>query len=273
MSVPSYDGAAAATSILMSKQMRELAILFVEGVCEVRLLIHHFPTFESQIVPCKGHLGVKDAIAIVNQWEENNGESLLVLGFVDKDYGAYKRTTRITSTVSRDLEIDLFTTGAGERLLKEKASSTKCSNPRGTIDDALQELTFVGLIRKYNSEKGLGWSINHIDIDKFANQHGQIDSERFLSLIAQKNGLSQAQVSDLRNYITCSGTVPPSTVVRGHDLSALLGKWLRKKIGSRQKAETEWTIVEENLRLATAIEELRKLHWGRRIESHLKSEH
>ncbi len=264
---PSYGGGAAAVSILMSANARSLPILFVEGTCEVKLFAHHFPDCEPQVVSCEGHQGVKDALAVIVKWENKNEEKLKVLGFIDRDYGGISTIPRITSSKNRDIEIDLYSTPAAVRMLKEKASQVKCKCPRASLDDALAQLQILGLIRKFNAEKKCSWTINTLKLENFIGTSGDIDRSKLISAILSKNAVSKELASELETFIEDEEGTSPDAVVRGHDLSAVIGKWLRKKIGNRNKTETNWATIEENLRLASNFEELRKFTWAKKVDN------
>ena len=269
MTVPSYDGSTAAASIIMSPTVRKRPVLFVEGICEVCLITHHFPEYETQIVPCGGHAGVKEAIQAVEKWEAANETSLMVLGFIDRDYGSRKRFRRITTSNHRDVEIDMYKSKAGERLLKEKASRNKCSDGRATLDEAIDELRTIGLVRKHNSDNGNRWNINDVNLERCMDKDGRVKNDKFFSLLQQKNSLLKKDIDVLRSMFQNCDDVMTEAVVRGHDLSVVLGKWLRKKIGNRTKSETSWRALEEDLRLATERRELLRYHWARRVRMHL----
>jgi hypothetical protein len=269
MSAPSYDGPTAAASVIMSPTVRTRPVLFVEGICEVRLISHHYPEYKTQIVSCGGHVGVKEAIATIAKWEVANETSLVVLGFIDRDYGSCLNHRRITLSSYRDVEIDMYKSGAGERLLREKASRNKCSDARATVDEAIETLRVIGLVRKHNAESGNRWNINDVNLERCLDNDGELDIEKFISLLQQKNAIEKEDLRALRKILrTCNG-VTTESVIRGHDVSILLGKWLRRRIGNRSKAETNWRAVEEDLRLATDSKELLSYNWARRIRRHL----
>jgi hypothetical protein len=272
MAVPSYDGPAAAASVIMSPTVRGNPILFVEGICEVSLITHHFPEYEAQIVPCGGHEGVKEAIKAVEKWEAENMTLLTVLGFIDRDYGSRQRIRRITTSNHRDVEVDMYKSKAGERLLKEKASRNKCADARGTLDEAIDELRTIGLVRKLNSENGNRWNINDINLEKCIDKDGRIDTQKFFLLLQQKNCIEKGDINVLQSMLRNDDSIMTEAVIRGHDLSIMIGKWLRKRIGNRTKQETSWRAIEEDLRLATERTELLRYHWARRIREHLTSQ-
>lgn len=269
MGAPSYDGQSAAASVIISPTTRARPVVFVEGVCEVRLISHHYPGHETQIVPCCGHAGVKEAIAVIEAWEESNNTKLSVLGFIDRDYGSRSSYRRITVTNNRDIEIDMYMTAAGERLLREKASSSKCSDPRTTISNAMEELRIVGLIRKYNSDNACSWGINTINLERCINPDGSLNIDKLVSAVRQKNSLDDKESIELNGYLKSNASIRTESILRGHDVSTLLGKWLRKKIGNRKKIETSWKAIEEDLRLATNLAELLRYNWARRLRTHL----
>jgi len=269
MPVPAYDGAAAAASVLMSAEARIKPILFVEGHCEVLLLMHHHPQFIARIIPCGGHAGVREAINTIEIWEKLRNQKLSVLGFIDRDYGSNSRYRRITVTNNRDLEVDLYLTPAAERLLREKASRIKCNNPRATISEAINVLQAVGLVRKFNAENMCGWSINDIRLDRCVDGDGSFDINKFYLRLRQINPIDDGQFAALQQYVAENHETRSESMVRGHDVSIILGKWLRRKIGSRNGAETTMEVLEENLRLGSRWSEIRNYHWGRRIQMHL----
>ena len=239
MTAPAYDGPSAAASVIMSPMVRGRPVIFVEGICEVCLFTHHFPEYETQIVPCGGHAGVKEAIQVVEKWETANQTSIMVLGFIDRDYGSRKRFRRITKSNHRDVEIDMYKSKAGERLLKEKASRRKCPDACATLDEAIDELRTIGLVRKHNSDNGNRWNINDVNLERCLDRDGGINTDKFLSLLQQKNGLKKEDIDGLHNMLQNHDDVMTEAVIRGHDLSIILGKWLRKRIGNRTKSETK----------------------------------
>jgi hypothetical protein len=268
MPLPTFIGPTAATSILLSQAKRAKPILFVEGLSEVHLLLNHFPEFESQIVFCGGHAEVKAAISVVNAWEVSNSQKLRVLGFIDKDYGGNSSFPRVTMTSNRDIEIDLYLAKAGEKLIREKASSVKCTDPRATITAAVSALRVLGLIRKYNADNNCGWAINKLQLDKYVLPDGIVDNNRIIETVLNENSVTARDAAALRLYLQSNPNVRTESIVRGHDLSALIGKWLRKQIGNRSLSETAWSVLEEDLRLATESKDLTRYTWGRRIKTH-----
>ena len=272
MTVPSYDGPAAAASVIMSPTVRGNPVLFVEGICEVCLITHHFPEYETQIIPCGGHEGVKEALKAIEKWEAENKTSLKVLGFIDRDYGSRQRIRKITTSNYRDVEVDMYKSRAGERLLKEKASRNKCADSRAALDEAIDELRHIGLVRKFNSENGNRWNINDINLERCIDREGRIDTNKFFLLFQQKNDIKKGDIDVLRGMLGNYEGVMTEAVIRGHDLSITIGKWLRKRIGNRTKQETSWSAIEEDLRLATERTELLRYHWARRVREHLTSQ-
>ncbi len=268
MAIPSYDGPSAAASVVMSPHVRLKPILFVEGSTEVLLMSHHFPEYEDQVISCGGHAGVKEAIEVLESWEEKNATALRMLGLIDKDYGVASKRKRITTTSNRDLEIDIYETKAGERLLREKASRVKCVDPRRSISEVLSELMPVGLVRLYSTVYKCAWKINCINLEVCVKIDGSLDFDKFLMMLARENKISQGDMTVLKDYLAGARAMRPQLVTRGHDISVVLGKWLRRKIGNRTADETNWGVLEENLRLATSLSELLRYHWFRRIKTH-----
>jgi len=202
MSVPIYDGASAAASVLMSHTRRSRPFLFVEGICEVLLISHHYPDYSDQIVHCSGHTGVKEAIKVIEEWETSHNTKLLAMGFIDRDYSSHSHHSnykRIAVTANRDVEVDIYLTPAGERLLREKATQSKCPDPRNTLSEAMHELCIVGLIRKYNSENACSWDINAINLEKCLNDDGSFNEDKYLLRFMQKNNISKTKK---KSYIT-----------------------------------------------------------------------
>lgn len=273
MSAPSYSGADAAASLIMSETARGKSVVFVEGPCEVLLLEHHHPDCKDRIYPCGGHLGVREAIGAIEKWEQSKSQSLSVLGFLDKDYGASSRYRRITTTNFRDIEVDLYLTPASKRLLREKASKVKCQNPERTIEEAIESLRIVGIVREYNSRNSKGWSINTIRIEKCLVGNGAFDSDKFIDLLCQRNSIDLADRKALTDHIKseCEAALP--YIIRGHDISVVLGKWLKKRIGNRSGSETSKEVMEENLRLSSRWSEITEYNWGKRISAHLSTQH
>jgi len=272
VSIPSYDSSSAAASVIMSRETRSKPFLFVEGICEVRLLSHHYPEHEKQFIACGGYNGVKEAIKIVELWEQKNKEKLKVLGFIDRDYGSRSTYPRMTVTNNRDVEIDMYLTDAGVRMLKEKASASKCADPRLTIDTAINELRTIGLVRKYNSENEMNWDLNNIDIARCVKPCGAVNCDKYIQTLLRTNSISPEDAQMLKDHLAEQQEHRNEDILRGHDLSVLIGKWLRQNIGNRTKAETAWGAIEENLRLATNLSELSRYNWARRIKTHLSSE-
>jgi len=212
---------------------------------------------------------VEEAIATIKKWEVANSTRLKILGLIDNDYGVRDSRPRIITSENRDVEVDMYMTTAGEKLLNEKASCKKCPNPRTTISEAMHQLYIVGLTRYYNSQNGCSWNINNINLEKCINPDGTFNSDKFLVLLGQENGISIDTMRLLRDSLRSSRGIQTQLIIRGHDVSTILGKWLRNRIGNRQKAETSWKVIEENLRLATTYSELSKYNWARRIKKHL----
>jgi hypothetical protein len=163
----------------------------------------------------------------------------------------------------------MYKSKAGEKLLKEKASRSKCPDARAAVEEAIDALRAVGLVRKYNADNKKRWRIKEIDLERCIDSKGTLNTEKFLSLLQQKNLLGGSDLASLQQMLRLCADVMTESVIRGHDVSTLLGKWLRQRIGNRSKAETSWDAMEENLRLATEHEELLRYHWARRIKEHL----
>lgn len=269
MSAPAFTGQSAATSVLMSATTRSRPVVFVEGACEARLFSHHYPEYREQIVACGGHAGVKEALTVIEKWERTRNVTLHVLGFIDRDYGSHTSYPRITVTTNRDIEIDLYMTPAAERLLAEKASTSKCPDPRVAISGAMGEMRVFGLIRKFNCDSSCLWSLNHIDLQRCVTSDGSLDADRLISVVLQTNGVDKATAKLLRAYIKSNPQIRTESIIRGHDVSVLIGKWLRRRIGNRNQDETNWTCIEEDLRLATRLAELNTFTWAKDIDAHL----
>jgi hypothetical protein len=266
---PAYDGESAATFVIMSQSLRKKRIVFVEGICEVKLLAHLFPSCEEQFIPCKGHLGVKSAHSVVQQWNQKEDNKIESIFFIDRDYANTNEEMDFLKTHFRDIEIDIYCTKAIIRLLREKATKNKLTNHEPVFENILQLLRPISILRHLNAKENLLLPLCKIGIEKLAESGSNIEPCRLVGLVNQKCPLGKEKHDELLQKIESFPEIDLRIITRGHDVSIVLGKWLRHKIGSRNANETDWKSIEENIRL-TALEcELSVYSWMRELIKHL----
>ncbi len=254
MRVLEYQGAAAASAVIMSHVMRSKKVIFIEGASDGRVL---GSLLEDGVVPisAKGVAGVMEALDLISQHNTDGNGNVDAIGFIDRDYVDLHDThhivgrDNIVTTCYRDIEIDLFHTRCTRRLLEEKGSSGKWNNEVDVINGILESLSGLSLLRAYNAAFEKSWDFKCIDLSKYVNTLGNIDENRLFSNFKQKNGVCAKEWREFecwkKNIELC-----PKSITRGHDVSCVFGQMLRKAIGNRKKDEACIDVVEENLRLA-----------------------
>lgn len=262
-----YKGAAAANLVRMSSTLKGKAIVFVEGPDDCRLLDAAIPQSDQiYFLAACGWGGVEAACAEMLRWKDNWDDQFPVFfGFVDRDYDGASRASKahLLTTEHRDIEIDLLETRAGERLLAEK--STKGDDHRAVISRAYEALRTIGLIRKYNAIQSKGWSINDVALDKAFEKDGNCDHHKWISVFHQRNAVGVEERRELETFLSKNDQVDSRLLVRGHDVTALLGIWLRKLLASLDSNDATPNALEEGLRLTTRPEDLQRYDWFRCI--------
>lgn len=254
MSVLEYQGATAATAVIMSYAMRSKKIIFVEGVSDGRILDS---LFDDNIMPisAKGTMGVINALDLVVSHNASGNNYVDAIGFVDRDYLTLRDTNKIlnrsdiVTTCYRDIEIDLFHTGCTRRLLQEKGSSGKWNGESDVISRILESLSKLSLLRAYNAVNEKSWNFQCIDLCKYVDTFGVVDEVKLISNFKQKNRITVSEWGEFESWVS-NMNVCLKSITRGHDVSCVFGQMLRKALGNRKMDETRWDVVEENLRLA-----------------------
>jgi len=265
-----FRGQEAANSVIMSCELRGKIIIFVEGLTDGRLIDSLFSDSQICTIAATGYQGVIDACNAFNATVALKYKR--ILGIVDRDYSNHTEhlPANVFTTRFRDIEIDLFETDAAIRLLKEKASLNKCQDPRSTLNEAYAALIDTGWMRFFNSVSRRGWKLNNIDLRKSFRADGTNDSSRYIQSVWQNNAVSAHDKATFAEWRSNQAhSVDMRSIVRGHDVSTLLGIWLKKKIGDRNGTEIEPSAIEENLRLAARKEDLAIYTWFQEIETSL----
>ena len=265
MSIPEYNGSAAAVAVIMSHTMRVKKILFVEGASDGRVLE---PLFENSFtaISAKGFSGVLEAVSAIEQYNKKNGTSIDVLGFIDKDYLHLKDdhgildAGKIVTTMYRDIEIDLLHTPALKKLLEEKASSGKWTCETQVANDVLSSLSKLSLLRAYNALNCKNWDFKSIDLSKYASTTGELNYPILERAFRQKNHIQSTEWEAFETWSLSVGLCLKS-ITRGHDAACILGQMLRKKLGNRKNEECSCDVVEENLRLSVEKKFIEICNW------------
>lgn len=265
MSIPEYNGAAAAAAVIMSHTMRGHKILFVEAPSDGRVLE---PLFDNSFtaIAAKGVAGVLEAVSTIEKYNVKKGTSIDVLGFIDKDYlhlrddNGILGAGRIVTTMYRDIEIDLLHTPALKKLLKEKASSGKWSCEAQVANDVLSSLSKLSLLRAYNALNCNNWDFKSIDLSKYTSTTGELNYPKLEKAFRQKNHI---QCTEWEAFETWASSVDLclKSITRGHDAACVLGQMLRKKLGNRKNDECSCEVVEENLRLSVEKKFIEICNW------------
>jgi hypothetical protein len=265
VSVLEYNGAAAASAVIMSHEMRSKKIMFVEGIHDGRLFSYIFGE-NFLCVAAKGMKGVIDALDVIAEYNSRSEHVIDVIGFIDKDYlhlsdeSCILERSDILTTQYRDIEIDLFHTEALKRFLEEKASTGKWKCENQVIEDILNSLSIVSFLRAYNAAKKKGWDFKTLDLCRYVDTLGMIQQQRLESAFRQKNHISNEEWQEFEEWMT-SIDICIKTITRGHDVACVIGQMLRKSLGNRKKEEASAEIVEENLRLAVERKFIEVLEW------------
>lgn len=269
MSIIEYHGAAAASAVIMSHDMREKKILFVEGPHDGRLL---YSIFGDAFIPvaAKGMQGVVAALNVISDHNEKAKNKIDVVGFIDRDYLDLQDRDNILgrsdilTTLYRDIEIDLFFTQGTKRLLEEKASPNKWTNETQLLEEILLSLKKLSMLRAFNALKEKNWDFKIINLYKYVNTSGHIDIERMESSFKQKNHINKEEWKEFADWFAVT-KLHSKSITRGHDVACVFGQMLRKKIGNRNKDEATSEVVEENLRLAIEQRFIEMYHWFKQI--------
>ena len=269
MSILIYHGAAAATAVIMSHDMRTRKILFVEGPHDGRLLNSIFRDAFMPIA-ASGMQGVVSALDVIADHNANANKPIDVFGFIDRDYLDIRDNANILdrpdilTTLYRDIEIDLFYTQGTKRLLEEKASAGKWTSEKKLLEEILDSLVNLSLLRAYNAYNEKNWDFKIIDLCKYVDTSGRIDARKMESAFRQKNHIKCEEWQEFEDWNN-SIELCLKSITRGHDVACVFGQMLRKKIGHRMKDETTGDVVEENLRLAIEKKFIEAYQWFQKL--------
>jgi hypothetical protein len=269
MAVLEYQGAAAASAVIMSHVMRSKKIVFVESASDGRVLNS---LLDDGVTPisARGVEGVLEALNLISQHKSDGGVSVDAVGFVDRDYidlndiNSILGRNDIVTTCHRDIEIDLFHTKCTRRVLEEKGSAGKWDNENSIVDGILISLSRLSMLRAYNAVSEKSWDFKCIDLSKYVDTSGNIDESRLFSNFRQKNGVCNNEWGEFEAWE--SGVeLCPKSITRGHDVACVFGQMLRKALGNRKKDEATIDVVEENLRLAIERKFVEVFDWFKRL--------
>jgi len=269
MTALEYDGAAAASAVIMSHALRTKKIMFVEGVNDAFIFDN---IFQNSFVPiaAKGMSGVICALEQIKNYNSENKNHIDVIGFIDRDYLHLIDESKILSrpdiitTCYRDIEIDIFHTNGFLKLLKIKASKGKIKPENEVIEYVLDELKPISFLRAFNALKKKQWDFKTIDLIKYVDTTGALDQQRLESNFRQKNHITEQEWTEFYEWMQ-SMNICLRSITRGHDVACVFGQMLRKGLANRSKDETSAEIIEENLRLALEQKFMEILDWFEKV--------
>lgn len=262
--IPQYKGASAATTIMMSRKFRETKTLLVEGVNEVNLFKDLFPTIS--VLSADGQEGVYQAISELNDNKEEKARGIHYLGMIDQDYlklADYNKileNEKIISTNYRDLEIDILHSQCLKRFLEEKASPNKYGCEKEVLKNILDNLKLFSYLRAFNYIKIKNWDFKVVDLSKSSDRDANINYTKVISNFKQSNKITADEWKEFEEFMG-EKEFDLRMITRGHDTTTILGKMLKRKIGSKSDVESKFEVVEENLRLAVKERHLEGYEW------------
>ncbi len=260
------DAYTVANEVALMRDGYRGTVFMVEGDDDARLM-DKFMIREDRcrLIVAYGKENALSALAILRQ--RGLGYHLLVM--VDADYwrltGDMPNDRDIVTTDFHDLEIDVCMSEALNSLLAEVADDTAVrkleARQRASLRDVvLRQLQTLSVVRYANALGGLYLNFRAVELENFIDDDtADIDVDAYLTAVLEKShpGISLAEVVGTVGLTTIRDVDLPHAV-RGHDFTALVGKYLRKVIGQCAPVIGCRTHVETLLRLGYAREHLER---------------
>lgn len=265
--IPQYQSHEAGNSVMISSELKKKNILFVEAISDGHLMWH---LFGNKIAPISatGWKGVIEALKIINAYNTSavasGNQRIKCLGLIDRDYGNNcEDISGLITSKYRDIEIDILETPAGERILNELGSNVKLADPRAEVNQAYTALLPIGRMRNHSSNESLRIIFNEVNFMKYYYSNGSFDLESAVSVIIQKNTSSGRDCSWVKPLLLDPFSGDVRVIIRGHDVTAVLAQWLKKKIGNHATLTPD--DIESHLRVAARPDEVAHYKWSTEI--------
>ena len=249
-------GSDLANTVRMTRTLRQVAFLLVEGTSDLRVLREFVLEDSCDVLVCHGREKVLDALT---RLEATGHEG--VLAIVDADFDRVENrlpaSPNCVVTDYRDLEVVLFESRALNKLLAERASSPKVTTFETTAGKNLREALLeranvVGCIRWANDRQGWSFDFDKLELPRYIDQSSlQLDFERVVVTLFA-NSARDVPVDALRDEAQrlLGHSHDLRHICCGHDLIELLGVGLRRTLGSSTAYETKRAFLERELRLS-----------------------
>lgn len=246
----SLTAASKAAELRMRRSLHRRAMMVVEGDSDARVY--------RRVIDHR-------SIVIANNREQALAVRRLlldepaILAVVDADFDRLEGTAPsepdVFLTDHRDLETMAFAAGAARKVVEVRGSHDKLDRLDGTVLAVLLPAALaVGRLRwhSHRSESALrfrGLKFNKQWLDERTLTPDPYKLARAVCDLSRRPGLEARALSDAAERLTAE-QADPLDVCCGHDLAAVLGLALRKRLGSLNAGETSTERMEENILLA-----------------------
>ncbi len=240
----------------MAHTQRRVTFLLVEGDTDLLVFRRFVHPQACDILVCHNRANALHATRLLDETGEPGFVAVIDADF-DRLGSVERPSPNCVWTDFHDLEVVLVCSSALDRLLAERASETKVSqfetrNGRSVRDAILEGAMPLGYLRWLNHLRSLRLTFENLNFARLVNDETlSLDFTRTVQVVVQRSASIQ-QVAELRNdcdQLARAGH-DPRHVCCGHDVVAILGRGLRRTLGSLRAVDVAVDTLELELRLA-----------------------
>jgi hypothetical protein len=242
---------------LMRGYNQHLSICLIEGQTDLKLLKKFFNSESCDFVICYGK---EPAVKVFDKLKTNDVIGLLAI--LDRDFDIFypeQRHEDILYWDGRDLENYLFSTPAFEAVLAEHSSVEKMTALQWSSDDVkacmLECAKQIGKLRFIAKRDSIPLKFSTISYSFICKNSLDCNVEELCEEVSRKSqcGISGPMLSALLDQFD-EANCEVEHLCQGHDLTAIFGIMLKKRIGSIPANHSDANAISSKLRLGLATE-------------------
>ena len=240
------DGTIIANQVRLERANFDGSFLLVEGSGDAKFFARFCDSEKCSIIVCSGREWLLDAITILAKKGFQGA-----LAIADRDFSEFlgfpEFDGEVFFTDDNDIEIMILSSPALDNVLREFASEDKVSalveaEGRRVCEYIFDAARFLGTLRLCSQAQELGLSFDGMNY-RFANQNSIVfDEVRTLRhVLARSRECTQMTEEEILTYVKVqvAGKDGTKSLCRGHDCLRVLGRALRKKLGTTNEFNSE----------------------------------
>lgn len=256
------DGDSVAAEAVMLRDEHNRAILIVEGSDDGRFFSKFLDEAECELIVA---FGKANALRAIQRLEAEGLPGVVCV--VDADYdellGVHHATNNLIRSDERDIEVMMMKSSALMGVIRELGVAGKIraipGGEMGIREILMKAAKPIGILRIYSISNNLWLKFKGISYD-FVDRDLQVDVDKMVKVVLNNSKMANVARGEFVAYIgqRINCDFDYWKLCAGHDLSAILGRSLQRKLGSRSSGEVGGATIETHLRLAYDCDDFRQ---------------